>query len=295
MTRDTRRTRTVLAVLLAVALTLVVLDARSGSGSPLQPIRGAAGDLLGPVERAAAAVVAPVARAVEAVRGLGSAQERITELEQENEALRRDLRDSELARSRSAQLDGLLRLAGIGRYRVVPARVVAVGPVQGMAWTVSLDVGRRDGVRPDLTVVTGDGLVGRVRTVSDTTATVLLVVDPNSSVGARLEGSRALGLVNGAGEGPLELELLDPQTPMAPGDRLVTFGSQDAAPFVPGVPIGEVLRVDSTPGALTKTAEVRPYVDVDALDLVGVVVEPPRRDPRDAILPPRPSPTRAAR
>jgi len=39
---------------------------------------------------------------------------------------------------------------------------------------------------------------------------------------------------------------------------------------------------------------VRPYVDFTALDLVGVVVVPPRRDPRDAVLPapatPRPTP-----
>jgi rod shape-determining protein MreC len=49
-----------------------------------------------------------------------------------------------------------------------------------------------------------------------------------------------------------------------------------------------VTDLQQTPGALTRTATVTPYVSFTALDLVGVVVEPPRKNPRDAVLPPRP-------
>ena len=63
-----------------------------------------------------------------------------------------------------------------------------------------------------------------------------------------------------------------------------------------GVPIGVIERVEPTPGELTKVALARPYVDFSALDVVGVVVQGPRRDPRDALLPPAPgrTPDRAA-
>jgi len=71
---------------------------------------------------------------------------------------------------------------------------------------------------------------------------------------------------------------------------MVTFGSQGDTPYVPGVPVGEVVRVEGTPGSQTRTAVVAPYVDFTALDLVGIVVEPPRKDPRDAVLPPAPRP-----
>jgi rod shape-determining protein MreC len=73
------------------------------------------------------------------------------------------------------------------------------------------------------------------------------------------------------------------------GDRLVTFGSQGNTPYVPGVPVGSVRRVKGTPGSQTRTAIISTYVDFTALDLVGVVVEPPRSDPRDAVLPPPPA------
>ena len=72
------------------------------------------------------------------------------------------------------------------------------------------------------------------------------------------------------------------------GGRLVTFGSGRGRPYVPGVPIGVIEQVRPTPGELTRIAYARPYADLTALDVVGVVVGAPPRDPRDAVLPPRP-------
>lgn len=287
MNRDTRRTRIVLALLLLTSFTLITVDYRGGDDSPLAGLRGMAAAVFGPVQRAAAAVVRPVSDTLGDIGQLGEHEARIEELQRDNDDLRRQLRTSELARNRAAELDELLRVAGAGRYRIVPAQVVAVGPAQGLSWTVALDAGSRDGIRAGMTVLNGDGLVGRVKSVGPLTATVLLVVDPTSAVGVRLEGSMELGTLGGQGSGPLELELYDAQVSMSPGDRIVTFGST----FVPGVPVGEVVAVERTPGTLTRAATVRPYVDFTALDLVGVVVEPPRRNPRDSLLPPRPSPS----
>jgi rod shape-determining protein MreC len=89
----------------------------------------------------------------------------------------------------------------------------------------------------------------------------------------------------------MALELFNPQAKVVRGDLLVSSGSRDNTPFVPGVPIGEIISVKPTPGALTRSAIVRPFANLTALDLVGVVVEPPRKDPRNAVLPPPPTPT----
>ena len=88
----------------------------------------------------------------------------------------------------------------------------------------------------------------------------------------------------------MTLELFAPNTPVRVGDRLVSFGSPGTRPFVPGVPLGVVTEVDVTPGALKRTARVRPYVGFTSLDVVGVVVEPLRgADPRDRLLPATPT------
>ena len=294
MNRDTRRTRVLLALLLVTSISLITIDYRGGDGSPLNGVRSAAAAAFGPVERVAAAISNPVSDAVDSVGDLGSGRDEAARLSRRTQELRRRLRTTELDHNRAQELDDLLHLAGAGRYRVVPARVIAIGSAQTFSWTVTLDAGSRDGIHPDMTVLNGDGLVGRVKTVGPSTSTVLLAVDPESSVGVRLEGSMEVGFTTGQGirdGGNLDLRLLDGQSSVARGDRLVTFGSQGDTPYVPGVPVGQVVSVTGTPGSQTRSAVVAPYVDFTSLDLVGVVVEPPRKDPRDAVLPPRPATT----
>ena len=291
---DTRRTRVLLALLLVTSVSLITIDYRGGEDSPLDGVRSAAATVFGPVERVAAAIAAPVSDAVDGVSGLGGGGADADRLAEQNKALRSRLRTSALDRSRAQELDDLLKIAGAGRYRIVPARVIAIGAAQTFSWTVTLDAGSKDGIRPDMTVLDGDGLVGRVKTVGPSTSTVLLAVDPESSIGVRLEGSMEVGFTTGQGvrdRGDLDLRLLDGQSSVAPGDRLVTFGSQGDTPYVPGVPVGRVVTVSGSPGSQTRTAVVAPYVDFTSLDLVGVVVEPPRKDPRDSVLPPKPAAT----
>lgn len=281
-----------LALLLVTSVSLITIDYRGGDRSPLDGLRSLAAAVFGPVEQVAAAIAGPVSDAVDSVSRLGEGSDEVDRLRRENEELTRRLRTSKLDRNRAAELDELLRLAGAGRYRVVPAQVIAIGSAQSFSWTVTIDAGTGDGIHPDMTVLNGDGLVGRVKTAGPSTATVLLAVDPDSSVGVRLEGSMEVGFTTGQGigdGGDLDLRLLDGQSTVVRGDRLVTFGSQGDTPYVPGVPVGVVRSVQGTPGSQTRTAVVDPYVDFTALDLVGVVVEPPRKDPRDAVLPPRPT------
>jgi rod shape-determining protein MreC len=193
-------------------------------------------------------------------------------------------------------LDALLRVASVGRYRVVPAEVIAVGPAQDFSWTVTIDAGTLDGVEEDMTVINGDGLVGRVLKVYNSTATVVLLVDPESSVGGRVAGSQEIGIVSGTGrQNSLQFQLLDPLGEVNAGDAIVTFGSKGGRPFAPGLPIGEVVDVSGTAGALARVATVSPYADVSQLSVVGVVVRPPREDPRDSVLPSAPAavPTRS--
>ena len=143
-----------------------------------------------------------------------------------------------------------------------------------------------------MTVLNGDGLVGRVKTVGPTTSTVLLAIDPDF-IGRRAaggdRGARASPPARAAGRA-WTLQLLD-----GAGHR-----GRRATGWSPSARRGHAVRArragrrgavacGGTPGSLTsRAATVEPFVDFTALDLVGVVVEPPRTDPRDAVLPPTP-------
>ncbi|MFG3227559.1 rod shape-determining protein MreC [Kitasatospora sp. NPDC048194] len=288
--RDTRESRLLLILLVAIAFALITVDIKGGEDSPLGPARQAAAKVLGPVERGAATVVDPVADTVRAFRDTATNSGRTDQLARENTDLRQKLASSDMAAGRTKQLDDLLRTAGAGGYTVKAAQVIAIGPAQGFSWTITIDAGSDDGLTRDMTVINGQGLVGRVTTVAPTTATVLLASDPGFSAGTRLEGSGEIGFASGGGDSPMKVSLLNGKAQVKAGDRLVTFGSQSGRPFVPGVPVGKVTEVQANAGQLTKTVLVEPFVQFTRLDLVGVVVVPPRTDPRDAVLPPAPTP-----
>ncbi|CAN3980636.1 rod shape-determining protein MreC [Kitasatospora purpeofusca] len=288
--RDTRESRLLLILLVAVAFALITVDIKGGESSPLGGARRAAATVLGPVERGAASAVDPVADTVRAFRDAASNSGRTDQLARENTELRQKLASSDMAGGRTKQLDDLLRTAGAGGYTVKAAQTIAIGPAQGFSWTITIDAGSDDGLTRDMTVVNGQGLVGRITTVAPTTSTVLLASDPGFTAGTRLEGTGEIGFAAGGGTSAMKVSLLNGKAQVKEGDRLVTFGSQSGRPFVPGVPVGRVVQVEATPGQLTKTVLVEPFVQFTRLDLVGVVVVPPRTDPRDAVLPPAPAP-----
>ncbi|WP_426566311.1 rod shape-determining protein MreC [Angustibacter sp. McL0619] len=275
-----------------LTLALLLLDLVASPGGASDRIRGVGSTVLGP----AAGLVSGVGRAVsDAAAGLtGRNREQLDELRRQNDALRLAALAAQDDQRRAQEADALLRTAGLGRYRMVAARVVAISPEQATRRMVTLDAGSRDGVKTELTVLSGQGLVGRVVRVGPTTCDVLLLTDPSFSVGVRLEASGLIGVTTGNGDLPMSLKLLDAQTKVEPGARLVTLGSAGGSPFVPGVPVGEVRAVRTAPGTLSRAGSVTPYVEPATLDLVGVVVQPPRTDPRDAVLPPKPTPTQTS-
>ncbi|REK88283.1 rod shape-determining protein MreC [Streptomyces inhibens] len=287
--RDTRESRLLLVLLVAIAFALITVDIRGGEQSPLDGARQAAASAFGPVESGVARVVNPIGNAVGAVRDSGRRHDRISKLEHENEALKAKLGSSDRNRSRAAELDKILKTAGTGQYAIKGAQVIAIGSAQGFSWTVTIDAGSRDGIARDMTVLNGDGLVGRVTTVGAETSTVLLAADPDFTVGTRMEKTNEIGFANGQGVRSLRVQLLNGRADVKKGDRLVTFGSSKDKPFVPGVPVGKVVKVEPSHGDLTRTLQVRPFVAFSQLDIVGVVVQPPREDPRDTVLPRRPA------
>jgi rod shape-determining protein MreC len=288
---DSRRTRLVLGVLLVVALALITLDARNSSAAPVRGLRSFGGVIFGSAENVASAVGRPVAGFFSNVGSASHSQATIRSLQREVVQLRGELSQARLNKADEAQLQQLLQLAGRGRYRVVPAHVIAAGPAYQDA--VSIDAGSADGIKTGETVLNGAGFVGVVTSVSSHVSTVLLAIDGSSHVGVRVAPSGDSGLVTGSGSsdaGPasLRLQVFNAGAVLQPGEQVVTFGGW---PYAPGVPVGVITRVVSGVGALTKTAYVRPYADEGSVGVVGVVVTPPRHNPLFSVLPPRPHPS----
>ena len=182
---------------------------------------------------------------------------RLEEAEQENARLR------ELLQFRERLVGELLAAAVVGR------------DATGLARTLTIDRGERDGVVKGAAVLAPAGVVGQVFLASAHAARVLLITDHNSGLDAIVQRTRARGIVEGTVTEGCGLKFVKRTEDLQPGDVVVTSGVDGIFPR--GLPIGQLVGVDKRGQGLFQYATVRPFVDFDRLEEVLVTrgtVEP---------------------
>jgi len=283
------RGRLLIIVLLVTSLFLITLDLRGVQ--VIDGLRTGTQTALTPVQKAGSWLVSPFRNFLSDVTHLGRTRNQMEKLTAENEKLRLTLQNRKTADAQLKQLKGVLNLAGTAGYEVVNAKVISQGSTTSFTQTITIDAGTSSGVRANMTVLSGYGLVGVVKYAYRDSALVQLASDPAFKIGARIAGTQQIGILSGQGTRKGVLQLLDNTTQVRKGDALLARGSQNGRPFVPGVPIGEVITVDNSPGAVTQTADVKFYTNFSTLGVVAVVVSGSSADPRDSLVPPKPRPT----
>jgi rod shape-determining protein MreC len=287
------RSRLLLVILIATSLFLITLDLRgvkvvSGLKSGTQTV-------LTPFQKAGSFIVSPIRNVVSDLSKLGRTRAEIKALQSQNADLRGQLVARKNADGELSQLRSALNFSGLARFKVVSARVILQGSANSFSQAITIDAGSSSGIRRNMTVVNGDGLVGVVKSTTSNSAIVQLVSDPAFKMGIRVAGSQEIGILTGQGTDVGVLQLLDAQSSIKVGDVLLARGSSNDSPFVPGVPVGRVTYVPLGGSALAAIAEAKFFARLGAIGVVSVVVGTSGQDPHDALAPkvvaPKPTPT----
>ncbi|MBI3430082.1 MAG: rod shape-determining protein MreC [Actinobacteria bacterium] len=282
------RSRLLLVTLIVTSLFLITLDLRGVQ--LVTGLRSGTQSLLGPFQRAASTAFNPIGNFFSDVSRLGRTRAQLKSLEDQNAKLRASLIDRKSTDNQIKQLKSILNLAGTGGYKIVSAKVISQGMSGSFSQSITIDIGANAQLTRDMTVIGGDGLVGVVKEVYSSTALVLLESDPGFRVGVRIAGSQEIGILSGQGTDRATLQLLDSQSSVKVGDVLLARGSEGGKPFVPGVPVGVVTAVPNSAGLISQMAEVKFFTRMHALSVVAVVVKAPVVDPRDSLVPAKPTP-----
>lgn len=153
----------------------------------------------------------------------------------------------------------------------VAAQVVGTGGGD-QTRILTIDKGYSDGVRPDMAVITPDGVVGKVRDVFSDSAQVLLLNDPSSGAGVVLTGTRSRGILHGAPGGRLQISNLLPDDRIKPGEPVITSGGDRVFPR--GLPVGTVKSSRPDPEHQPYAAIlIQPAANLDRLEEVLVVTD----------------------
>jgi len=139
--------------------------------------------------------------------------------------------------------------------------------------TIVVDRGSKDGVRENMPVVTGKGLVGHVSEVGPVSSKVQLILDVRSSVGTLIQRSesRVNGIVTGTMDNPYMPQMVNipRNADVEDGDAIVTSGFGGIYPK--GIAVGRVSSQHSDDSGLLKVAVVETAVDFQRLEDVAII------------------------
>lgn len=199
----------------------------------------------------------------------------------ENQELKEQLNqlmeeNSNLAQEKTElkQLRELYHLDQTYEYPKIAAKVIGKDPGNWFR-IFQIDKGSEDGIEVDMNVLSGNGLVGIVTSVSEHTATVRAIIDDSSIVGAQF--SATSDLCNVAGDltlmntGKIRVEDISKEAEIEDGYTLVT--STISSKYLPGILIGYVSDIKIDANNLTKSGYVTPVVDFERLQYVLVITQ----------------------
>jgi rod shape-determining protein MreC len=197
-------------------------------------------------------------------------------LRDEVAALQQQSIQSAAEQSAAQQLFASEHLPFVGSIPTVAVSVIDNG-FSNFENTVTISKGTKSGIAVGQPVVAAGGLVGSIEAVSARTATVVLLTDPTFAVGVRL-GPVNVGAAQGVGRNvPLRVTVdttsaIPPK--LAKGQAVVTSGL-DLEKFPPNLPVGRIASFNQPPGAAEPDITLTPFVNVDELAFLQVLIWAP--------------------
>lgn len=197
-------------------------------------------------------------------------KDKISALENENTKLMQD----------KYELDELRKLyefdSNYEDYNKVGATVIYSNAGNWFS-TFVLDKGYNDGIEPDMNVVSGSGLVGRVNLVGPHWCQVVSIISDNVNVSATVLNTSDNLMVSGNLEtmssiGEIQFsQLIDSSDKVNVGDKIVTSNISDK--YLPGLLIGYITRINKDSNNLTKSGSLIPFVDFEHINKVLIILD----------------------
>jgi len=274
--RRISRSRFTLILLILTSITLLTLDFR-GFG-PLEAVRSRALSIVAPVGDTTANVFRPVGNLWHGAFEYDDLKRQNDELQARVDELNGQITSGDVAKQSLQQLLEQANLPFVGDLPTTRARVVS-GTIGNFDYdSIQIDKGSNDGIKVDMPVVVGTGLVGTVVRVTDNRSVIKLITDPTfkvsiSVVGSSVANAPVTGVAHGQGSGrPLNASL-NADAPVQPGQLLVTAGVAGGL-FPPDLPVGTVASVTKDQGSLQTNLDIDPLANLQNLTYVSVVLWP---------------------
>jgi len=162
------------------------------------------------------------------------------------------------------------QLKMLSSYKLIPAKVIS-NSIDKKDNLITIDKGSEDGVREDMGVACGNGVVGIVYMVSAHYSVVIPVLSSKTNISVLIDKRGYYGYLhwNGGHSGLADVDDIPRHAHFRIGDRIVTSGYSSI--FPPGILVGQVLHVFNSTDGLSYRVQVRLSTDFGHLRDVCVI------------------------
>ena len=205
----------------------------------------------------------------------------IETLKKENEELKKQIAelekqaiDYEQVTAENDVMRSHLKLADRYKdYKLIVADIISDSATNWEA-TYIINKGSKDGIKPGMTVITNEGLVGYIETVTNKTSKIISILDAGNSVSSRVSRTRdeivCKGSVSSTEEQNLKIMNIPMGTILIEGDKIETSGVGGIYPK--GLSVGKIVEIVNKKNPIENEAIVKTIVDFNKLETVGVIV-----------------------
>lgn len=264
-------------ILLALSILCVVMMVLSYATTILDgPLETVAGYTVIPFQKGISYVGTKLFDRSETLKDLEELREENKQLKSQVDDLNVKVNNLTEDKYELAQLRQLMALnERYSEYPTVGARVIGKDAGNWYS-TFLIDKGSNDGLRVDMNVLAGSGLVGIITSIGPNWATVRSIIDDESNLSAMVLNTSDTMIVSGDlelySQGNISFSNLhDTQDAVVSGDQIVT--SHISNKYLPGILIGYIEDISLDSNNLTKSGLVTPAVDFEHLDVVLVITE----------------------
>ncbi|MCQ4638085.1 rod shape-determining protein MreC [Anaerovorax odorimutans] len=258
----------ILAVIIAVALIASLLKTGDGPAGLKENLQGAASYVTEPVSKAADGIRKGFG-GIFRFKELTAENQRLIE---ETDRLKQENAGLALKREEKEELEELSQVFHYDAARENDLQAADIIAMDYSNWegVFTINKGSEEGIRTGCTVVSGDGLVGKITEVSKRTAKVAMLLSDNNKISFRTAGEKGrTGVLQSDGGKGLKGYLLEEGESVSKGDTLMTSG---IGLYAKGIKIGRITDVEKKTGTQRVVVEAEPAVSFFQLRKVAVIL-----------------------
>lgn len=263
----------IIGVVITLIILIILVIFSNNNSENMSIIENVANMIISPIENGLTYLKNKIHNNDKFFEDIESLKQENKELKEKNSELELSLREYEIIKNENQQLKQELNLAEKYKdFTTVPGTVIS-RDISNYSKTIVINVGSKNGIKENMTVIADEGLVGHVISVTDNTAKIQTIIDSASATSCLTSSTRDTMVCRGTIENSsiLKANYMETSAQVIQGDSVETSGLGGI--YIKGLHVGKIKKIIDGTNKTDTYATIEAAVDFNKLETVLVIIK----------------------